>query len=146
MPTCPGFWAVPSEPGIMTRSPLTACVRLVGSGLPEPACAAALCGSAAPAAAHAAIVSPEQSNEFGPEAPHTYGLPSCLSAYCTAALPLALPLSTIPAGTVVVPAMLLPLGPTMLPAGVPPVVTPPPPGQMTPPAVPGCGPTLRAAT
>jgi hypothetical protein len=92
------------------------------------------------------MVRPEQSNAFGPAAPNTYGLPSCLSAYCTAVLPFALPLSTRPAGTVVVPAMLLPVGPTMLPAGVPPVVTPPPPGQMMPPPVPGCGPTLRAAT
>ena len=35
------------------------------------------CGGAeTPAAAHAAWVSPEQSYEFGPVAPHTYGLPS----------------------------------------------------------------------
>src|SRR5690606_23967071 len=47
-------------------------------------CAAALCGRYTPALAHAAIVSPEQSNEFGPAAPHTYGLPIWAHAYFTA--------------------------------------------------------------
>ena len=37
-----------------------------------------------PAARHAAIVSPEQSNAFGPAAAKTYGLPSCARAYATA--------------------------------------------------------------
>jgi hypothetical protein len=37
-----------------------------------------------PAAAHAAIVSPEQSNVFGPAVANTYGLPSWARAYATA--------------------------------------------------------------
>ena len=47
-------------------------------------CAAALCGSDTPAAAHAYIVRPEQSNESGPEPAYTYGLPSCAIAVSTA--------------------------------------------------------------
>src|SRR6476660_6043457 len=37
-----------------------------------------------PAAAHAAIVSPEQSNVFGPAVANTYGFPSWARAYATA--------------------------------------------------------------
>src|SRR3954466_10481194 len=37
-----------------------------------------------PAAPHAALVRPEQSNVFGPEVANTYGLPSCARAYATA--------------------------------------------------------------
>src|SRR3954470_18965445 len=40
-----------------------------------------------PAAAHAAMVSPEQSNVFGPAVANTYGLPSCARAYATAIAP-----------------------------------------------------------
>src|SRR3954470_17922688 len=41
-----------------------------------------------PAAAHAAMVSPEQSNVFGPAVANTYGLPSWARAYATAVAPL----------------------------------------------------------
>src|SRR5689334_22712262 len=49
-----------------------------------PHCCAALCGSATPAAFHAIMVRPEQSNVFGPAVPKTYFLPSCAYAYATA--------------------------------------------------------------
>src|SRR5438128_1125298 len=110
MPTCPGAVGVPSDPGIIAKSPPTAWDRLVGSGVPLAVCADARCGNATPADAQAAIVSPLQSNELGPAAPKTYGLPSCLSAYRTARTPLADPLITNPIGMDVTPAMLLPAG------------------------------------
>src|SRR5262245_4472720 len=46
--------------------------------------AAAECGRSTPAALHEYMVSPEQSNELGPAAPQTYGLPSWASAVWTA--------------------------------------------------------------
>ncbi len=42
------------------------------------------CGRSTPAACQAIMTSPEQSNPYGPAPPHTYGLPSCASAYATA--------------------------------------------------------------
>src|SRR5580700_9319320 len=47
-------------------------------------CASALWGRDTPAAAHANIVSPEQSKTSGPEPAYTYGLPSWASAVLTA--------------------------------------------------------------
>ena len=43
------------------------------------------CGRLTPPARHAHAVRPEQSNEFGPAAPHAYGLPSCRWAAAMAA-------------------------------------------------------------
>src|SRR3954451_14628960 len=130
MPTWPGRAGVPSAPGIMTRSPARAWDRLVGEGMPELVRAAAWCGRATPAAAQAAMVSPEQSKASGPAAAPTEGLPRWAGAYRTAAVPCGDPLMTSPAGTVVVPATLLPYGPTMLPAGM----APPAPAQIAGPA------------
>src|SRR3954464_15271244 len=44
--------------------------------VPTPTCPPVVRGSVTPAALYAACVSPEQSQEFGPVAPHTYGSPS----------------------------------------------------------------------
>lgn len=51
-----------------------------------------------PACAQACEVSPEQSNDAGPSAPHTYGLPSCAAAYVTAAPPAAVGVRTATPG------------------------------------------------
>src|SRR5215475_5835381 len=52
----------------------------------RPACPSLVRGIATPAAAHALIVSPEQSNPdpHGPVPPKTYGQPSCAYANATA--------------------------------------------------------------
>src|SRR5882757_5639214 len=65
-----------------TRSP--GCSSLCETWGSELYCASALCDSDTPAAAHAYIVSPEQSNESGPDPAYTYGLPSCALAVSTA--------------------------------------------------------------
>src|SRR3954453_15789324 len=130
MPTWPGRAAVPSAPGIMTRSPATAWDRLVGEGTPEVVWAAAWCGRATPAAAQAGMVSPEQSKASGPAGAQEEGLRGWARGSPTAAGPRGDPLMTSPAGTVVVPATLLPYGPTMFPAGM----APPAPAQSAGPA------------
>src|SRR6516162_10702194 len=52
----------------------------------RPACASLVRGIATPAAAHACIISPEQSNPapHGPVPPNTYGQPSCAKTNATA--------------------------------------------------------------
>src|SRR5438046_3614606 len=66
------------------------------------------------------MVSPEQSNASGPAAPNTYGLPSCWRAYRAAPMPLGVPVTTRPAGMVVVPATVLPCPPVSGTAPCPP--------------------------
>src|SRR4051794_18522174 len=65
-----------------TRSPGSRAS--IGTWGSDSYCASALWGSDTPAAAHAYIVSPEQSNTSGPEPAYTYGFPSCASAVLTA--------------------------------------------------------------
>src|SRR4051812_5294463 len=69
----------------MIRSPGCALAMFVPTRVPAEACACEVRGSDTPALAYAQPVRPEQSNEFGPVAPYTYGEPSLLSAAAMAA-------------------------------------------------------------
>src|SRR5581483_5894656 len=84
-PTCPGWAAVPSEPGMKSRSPGATWLS-PGTGAPSLTWVAVLREIPTRAAAQEAWTSPEQSKLFGPVAPQTYGLPSCPTANASAAL------------------------------------------------------------
>src|SRR5688500_359980 len=65
-------------------------------------CSAALCGSDLPAAFHAIMVSPEQSQVFGPAAPKTYFSLSCAHAKSTTLPPAPATVGAAPYEVVVV--------------------------------------------